>query len=52
VITDLRGQVAVITGGGSGIGRGCALALAGAGTHVLVTDLDGERAAAVAAEDE
>jgi NAD(P)-dependent dehydrogenase (short-subunit alcohol dehydrogenase family) len=46
----LDGQVAVITGGGSGIGRGTALALAGAGAHVLVTDLNAERASAVAAE--
>jgi NAD(P)-dependent dehydrogenase (short-subunit alcohol dehydrogenase family) len=50
MISDLRGAVAVVTGGGSGIGRGTVLALAAAGTHVLVTDLDGDRAAAVAAE--
>ena len=46
----LDGAVAVITGGGSGIGRGTALALAAAGTNVVVTDVDGERAADVAAE--
>jgi NAD(P)-dependent dehydrogenase (short-subunit alcohol dehydrogenase family) len=47
---QLDGAVAVITGGGSGIGRGTALALAAAGTHVVVTDIDAERASAVADE--
>ncbi len=47
---DLAGRVALITGGGSGIGRGTVLALVGEGAHVAVADIDGERAAAVAAE--
>jgi NAD(P)-dependent dehydrogenase (short-subunit alcohol dehydrogenase family) len=47
---QLDGAVAVITGGGSGIGRGTALALAAAGTHVVVTDIDAERASSVAEE--
>jgi NAD(P)-dependent dehydrogenase (short-subunit alcohol dehydrogenase family) len=47
---DLRGRAAVITGAGSGIGRGAALAFARAGTNVVVADVDGDRAAAVATE--
>jgi NADP-dependent 3-hydroxy acid dehydrogenase YdfG len=33
----LKGQVAIVTGGGSGIGRSTALRLAGAGARVVVT---------------
>jgi NAD(P)-dependent dehydrogenase (short-subunit alcohol dehydrogenase family) len=47
---DLNGAVAVITGAGSGIGRACAHSFARRGARVVVTDLDGERAAQVAGE--
>ncbi|WP_133490349.1 SDR family NAD(P)-dependent oxidoreductase [Alcanivorax sp. 24] len=37
---ELKGKVALVTGGGRGIGQGIALALAGAGADVAVADLD------------
>jgi gluconate 5-dehydrogenase len=46
---DLRGQTALVTGGGSGLGCVMALALAEAGADVVVPDLDGELAEATAA---
>jgi NAD(P)-dependent dehydrogenase (short-subunit alcohol dehydrogenase family) len=46
----LAGKVAFVTGGGSGIGRSAALALAGEGVHVVVSDIDRDRAMAVADE--
>lgn len=46
---DLTGQTAVITGAAAGIGEGIAVRLAGAGAHVVIADLDGSAAAAVAA---
>jgi NAD(P)-dependent dehydrogenase (short-subunit alcohol dehydrogenase family) len=47
---DLRNAVTVITGAGSGIGRAVAHSVARRGSQVLVTDIDLNRAAAVAAE--
>lgn len=46
----LEGKSAVVTGAGSGIGRAIAHRFAADGARVLVTDLDGEKASAVAAE--
>ena len=46
---DLRGRVAVVTGGGSGIGRGIAGALVEAGARLVVADIEGLAAEATAA---
>jgi 7-alpha-hydroxysteroid dehydrogenase len=46
----LDGEVAVITGAGAGIGKAIASTFAGAGASVVVSDLDGKAADAVAAE--
>jgi 3-oxoacyl-[acyl-carrier protein] reductase len=46
---DLTGRSALVTGAGAGIGAGVAEALAAAGATVLVTDISGDAAAAVAA---
>ena len=47
---DLRGQPAIVTGGGSGLGAETARRLAGAGVKVTVLDLDGAAVEAVAEE--
>jgi NAD(P)-dependent dehydrogenase (short-subunit alcohol dehydrogenase family) len=47
---SLEGRVAIVTGGASGIGRATCFALGRAGASVLVADLNGEGAAAVALE--
>ena len=47
---DLDGHHALVTGAGRGVGRGIAEALATAGAHVIVNDLDPQRADGVAAD--
>jgi NAD(P)-dependent dehydrogenase (short-subunit alcohol dehydrogenase family) len=47
---NLAGEVAVVTGGASGIGRASALALARRGADVVLADINAERLARVADE--
>jgi NAD(P)-dependent dehydrogenase (short-subunit alcohol dehydrogenase family) len=49
-VNGLEGRVAVVTGSAQGLGRASARALAAAGAAVLVTDVNGEGAQAVADE--
>ncbi|MDN4489236.1 3-hydroxybutyrate dehydrogenase [Demequina sp. SYSU T00068] len=49
-VRNLEGRKALVTGGASGIGRACAVELAARGAHVVVADIDGAAADAVAAE--
>ncbi|MEM1231293.1 MAG: SDR family NAD(P)-dependent oxidoreductase [Pseudomonadota bacterium] len=46
----LEGQVAVVTGGASGIGKACALRFAAEGAEIVLADLRGERLEAAAEE--
>jgi D-sorbitol dehydrogenase (acceptor) len=48
-MSELKGKVAMITGGASGIGRAIAKAMAGAGAQVWVTDIESEATSATAA---
>lgn len=45
---DLSGQVALVTGAGSGLGRSTALAFGDAGARVMAVDIDGSAAAGTA----
>lgn len=47
-MTDLSGRRALVTGGASGIGAACAVAFAAAGAHIIVADLNGDAAEAMA----
>lgn len=47
---SLKNKVAIITGAGSGIGRASALRMSELGASVIVADIAGDRAAAVAEE--
>ncbi|MFN7192936.1 MAG: SDR family NAD(P)-dependent oxidoreductase [Rhodospirillales bacterium] len=47
---DIKGQAAIVTGGGSGLGEGTARALAAAGAKVAVLDINHDAAARVAGE--
>jgi NAD(P)-dependent dehydrogenase (short-subunit alcohol dehydrogenase family) len=49
-MSRLEGKAALVTGGGSGIGRAICMRFAAEGASVVVADLVGERAEAVAAE--
>ena len=46
----IKGKIAIVTGGGSGIGRAIALRLAAEGARVVVADLNKEAAAKIIAE--
>ena len=49
-MVSLSGKVAIVTGGGSGMGRATSLRMAALGASVVVADLDGAKAEAVAKE--
>jgi NAD(P)-dependent dehydrogenase (short-subunit alcohol dehydrogenase family) len=50
VSDELKGQIAIVTGGAGGIGAGLCRALAGAGATVVVVDIDGAAAERTADE--
>jgi len=46
----LKGQTAIVTGAGNGIGKAVAMAMAREGANLVLVDLNGESASAVASE--
>ncbi|HEX7857760.1 MAG TPA: glucose 1-dehydrogenase [Sphingobium sp.] len=49
-LVSLAGRTAVVTGGGQGLGKSIAKRLAEAGANVLISDIEGDRVLAAAAE--
>src|SRR5262249_1478514 len=49
-LLGLEDKTVIVTGAGQGLGRGISLLFARAGARLVLADLDGERAGAVAAE--
>jgi NAD(P)-dependent dehydrogenase (short-subunit alcohol dehydrogenase family) len=49
-LSDMRGLVAIVTGGGSGIGAAIVRALAGRGATIVIADIDEAAGKSVAAE--
>jgi 2-dehydro-3-deoxy-D-gluconate 5-dehydrogenase len=47
---DLRGKVAIVTGGNGGLGRGMAMGLASAGAHIVIAARNQTKTAETAAE--
>ena len=47
---DLRGKVAIVTGGNGGLGRGMAIGLASAGAHIVIAARNQTKTAETAAE--
>jgi NAD(P)-dependent dehydrogenase (short-subunit alcohol dehydrogenase family) len=47
---EIKGQAAIVTGGGSGLGAATARALAAAGARVAVVDINEKAAAEMAAD--
>jgi NAD(P)-dependent dehydrogenase (short-subunit alcohol dehydrogenase family) len=50
VVEELRGRVAIVTGGGRGVGRGIVLELASRGVRVVVNDIYRDQAGMAAAD--
>ncbi len=49
-LSNMRGQVAIVTGGGSGIGAALVRAMAGRGATIVIADIDEAAGKSVAAE--